>query len=330
MENVNKFLLIGSIIVFGILLYLLCKSCRAISKGDTQTSQKVTVALTALGLAVDLLIALFTSGVASFVAGSLIFNVEIINNTTIVEEKNDSQTPGIQAESPALTTGYESVENFPVGWNDDVGGRTAYTLDEVNQGAIDGKIIFNSISDSVIGHEFNFVGARKNTGENKGSDNRWNGDEIVAEEGCTYLVRLYVHNNGRFSGEDIAEDVSIRFKITDTLNVTGNDVALDGFDSSTGYYGAAVYGYISVPNEEPSMYSDGVKFVSDRPFHLAYIPGTASFENNGIGKKPGYRLDDNIIWNFIPIGYDEMDGRIPADYQYDSFSCITVTPVFDD
>lgn len=323
MERVSKLFLVISIVVFISLVCLFRKGRRAISKGDKQTSRKVALALTALGMAVDLLIALFPGGLA----GLIIIN---FGNITIVDRENDSKTPGIQAEPPALTAVYEIVEHFPVGWSDDVGGRTAYTLDEVNHGAIDGKIIFNSIIDSKIGHEFNFVGARKNTGENKGAGNLWNGNAIVAEKNCTYLVRLYVHNNGRFTGEDIAEDVSIRFKITDTLNVTGNDVALDGFDSSTGYYGAAVYGYISVPNEEPSMYSDGVKFVSDRPFHLEYIPGTALFQNTGIGKKPGYRLDDNIIWNFIPIGYSEMDGRIPADYPYDSYSCITVTPVFDD
>lgn len=325
MENVNIFILLISIIIFICLVYLFRKGHRAISKGDEQTSQKVTLALTVLGMGADLLIALFPGGLA----GLIIINFGTVNVTS-ANGNNDSLTPGIQVESPDYTTEYETVENFLVGWSDDVGGRKAYTLDEVNHGAIDGKIIFNSISDSVIGHEFNFVGARKNTGDNKGVDNQWSGNAIVAEEGCTYLVRLYVHNNGRFSGEDIAEDVSIRFKITDTLNVTGNDVALDGFDSSSGYYGTAVYGYISVPNEEPSMYSDGVKFVSDRPFHLEYIPGTALFENNGIGKRPGYRLDDNIVWNFIPIGYNEMDGRIPADYQYASYSSITVTPVFDD
>lgn len=326
MGNINKILLSISIFIFIFLVYLFRKGRRAISKDDKRTSQKVTLALTVLGMAIDLLIALFPGGLADLI----IINFGLVNYITIVDGENDSKTPGMQAESPAYTTEYETVANFPVGWSDDVGGRKVYTLDEVNHGAIDGKIIFNSISDSVIGHEFNFVGARKNNGENKGADNQWNGNEIIAEEGCTYLVRLYVHNNGRFSGEDIAEDVSIRFKITDTLNVTGNDVAMDGFNSSNGYYGTAVYGYIRVPDEEPSMYSDGVKFVSDRPFHLEYIPGTAFFENNGIGKNHGYRLDDNIIWNFIPIGYNEMDGRIPADYQYASYSCITVIPVFDD
>lgn len=326
MRNVNMVLLAVSFALFIVLIFLFLKGHQAISKGDTKASQKVTLALTVLGMIADLLFALFPGGIVSLI----IFNNSGTVNITIANEDNDSQTPGVQVGVPAYTTEYETVENFPVGWGDDTGGRRAYTLDEVNHGAIDGKIIFNSISDSVIGHEFNFVGATKNAGENKDADNRWKANAIVAEEGCTYLIRLYVHNNGRFSGEDVAEDVAIRFKITDTLNVTGNDVAIDGFNSSNGYYGAAVYGYISVPNEKPSMYSDGVKFVSDRPFHLEYIPGTALFQNNGIGKKPGYRLDDSIVWNFIPIGYNELDGRIPADYQYASYSCITVTPVFDD
>lgn len=324
MENVNKPLLLISCIVFIILIKLYFTGCQAISKGDKQISKRITIALTVLGIVVDLIVALFSSGLLEFTINIGPINIIVGNGN------NDNFGPGTLVKSPDLTAAYEIVESFPVGWSDDVGGRQAYTLDEVNHGAIDGKIIFNSISDSVIGHEFNFVGARKNTGENKGTDNFWNGDTILAEKGCTYLVRLYAHNNSRFTGEDIAKNVSIRFQITDTLNVTGNDVALDGFNSSSGYYGAAVYGYISVPDEEPSMYSDGVKFVSNRPFHLEYIPGTALFENNKIGKKPGYRLDDSIIWNFVPIGYSKMDGCIPADYQYASYSSIIVTPVFDD
>lgn len=226
----------------------------------------------------------------------------------------------------------EEVDSWPVGWSDSTAhGRKAYTLQEVNDGALDHQIVFNSISDGSFGHEFNFVGARENTGINAGSANTWNGNVIEAEKGKSYLVRIFAHNNSRLGLEDTAVNVSERFTISETKHVTGNDVDLKGFDSSNGYYAVAVHGYINVPDQEISRYRDGVKFVSNRPFHLEYIPGTARFENNGIGnaEHQGYRLSDEIMITDVLIGYDAMDGRIPACYQYSSFTCITVVPVFD-
>ena len=55
--------------------------------------------------------------------------------------------------------------------------------------------MLNSISDSVIGDEKNFVGAREDTGVNAGASNVWDGNEISVTPGKTYLIRLYVHNN---------------------------------------------------------------------------------------------------------------------------------------
>lgn len=251
-------------------------------------------------------------------------------NLSVGYGDNDGAQPAETPSPENTASAFETVDHFTVGWWDNSGGRKEYTIEEINNGAIDGQIIFNSISDSTIGHEFNFVGARENTGINNAKTNRWNGNVIEAEKGKTYLVRLFVHNNSRFGYDSIAEDVSIRFQVSDTVMVTGNDITLNGFDSSNGYYGAAVYGYITASNAYPSEYSDGVKFVSSRPFHLVYIPGTALYENGSIGAGPGYSLSDEVVKDGVLIGYDAMDGRIPGCYQYDSYSSIKVMPVFDD
>lgn len=44
----------------------------------------------------------------------------------------------------------------------------------------------------------------------------------------------------------------------------------------------------------------------------------------------GFRLDDSLVDDWITIGYDKMDGRIPACYQYSSVTTIKVMPVFED
>lgn len=244
---------------------------------------------------------------------------------------NGASAAGTKYAPPDFYPDFEQVESYLVGCGDSYGGRTSYTLDEINAGAIDGKVVFNSISDSppVGGHEFDFVGARENTGVNQGRENKWSGSTIQAQEGKTYLVRLYAHNNSRRS-EDTAEDVSVRFLIGETKAVKKNEVMIDGVNSGHGYYGAAVYGFIYASNAEPEEYSDGVKFVSDRPFRLQYIPGTALYENNGVGSWPGRRLSDDVIRDGVPIGYSSMDGRIPACYKYASYTTIVVMPVFED
>ena len=72
-----------------------------------------------------------------------------------------------------------------------------------------------------------------------------------------------------------------------------------------------------------------MKFVSNKPFHLEYIQGSALFENNGIGAG-GIRLPDSIVTDEgVMIGFDALDGEIPGCYKYSSYSIIRVYPVFE-
>ena len=87
---------------------------------------------------------------------------------------------------------------------DDTFSRPLYSYQQANEGAID-HITFNSIkvadTDTVwaeanglelplLGNETNFVGAREYIGKNEGAQNVWEGTEITAEDGKTYIVRL--------------------------------------------------------------------------------------------------------------------------------------------
>lgn len=214
-------------------------------------------------------------------------------------------------------------------WGDSDGGRPSHTIDEINHGALGpagsdaasqeaypGTIVFNSISDSVIGHEYNFVGAREDTGVNNGEGNVWNGNEITAEDGKTYLIRLYVHNNNPNGEDAVAEDVRVAFNIPVEHSRT-----------------VQVNGFITSSNATPSKYWDYVNFVSDTPFHLEYIYGSALLENNGIGAG-GLQLSDEIVTaagskDGVLIGYQALDGRIPGCYQYSSYITVKVRVVYD-
>ncbi|MBQ6510481.1 DUF11 domain-containing protein [Candidatus Saccharibacteria bacterium] len=198
-------------------------------------------------------------------------------------------------------------------WGDNSkGGRESYTREQIEQGVLGDTIVFNSISNSVIGDEKNFVGAREDTGINAGAANVWNGNEITVEDGKTYLVRLYVHNNNPKDTDAIAENVTTSFNVS---TETGTSVEVNGFIDST--------------NATPTAYWDNVVFKSSSEFYLDYVEGSALLENNGIGANGGVQLSDDIVTRKgVKIGYDALDGKIPGCYKYASYVTIKVKATF--
>ncbi len=226
-------------------------------------------------------------------------------------------------------------------WGDDSeDGRASYTIEEINNGAIGatsisdgedyknspnypGQIIFNTISDSVIGDEKNFVGVRqciiREDGRAEPADpekKEWRGNNITAVDGQYYVIRLYVHNNNPNGFDAVAEDTMVAFNLP--------------HDSASTI---EVNGIITSSNATPSKYWDYINFNSEdgTPFHLEYIYGSALLENNGIGLG-GLTLSDDIVnakSGGVLIGYDALDGRVPGCYQYDNFVSIKVKVVYD-
>lgn len=222
------------------------------------------------------------------------------------------------ATTAAAIAGLASVPTIVSAWGDSNGSnRPEYTVDQINQMAKDGtwakdKIVFNSITNSVMGHEFNFVGARDASTPNNG----YNGNDITVENGKEYYIRLYVHNNNPWDYEGVAKDTKVAFSIP---SGSSKQVQVNGFISSS--------------NANPGKYWDYVNFNADQAFHLEYVYGSALLENNGIGKNGGLKLSDEIVTkastNGTLIGYDALDGNIPGCYQYSSYVTIKVKAVFD-
>lgn len=238
-----------------------------------------------------------------------------------------------------IITGIKSLSMTVWAWGDNDGGRPSYTEEEINDGAIgateisDGEnykesdnypgiIVFNSISDSAIGNEKNFVGTRECTIQANGRCNAatketiWNANEITVKDGQTYIIRAYIHNNNPNGEDAVAENTMVSF-------IVPTDSAKE----------IEVNGIISSSNATPNKYWDDVVFKSDRTFHLEYVYGSALLENNSIGKG-GLTLSDEIVAKATAggtlIGYDKLDGRIPGCYQYANYVTIQVKAVFDD
>ncbi len=198
-------------------------------------------------------------------------------------------------------------------WGDSEGGRPSYTIDQINQGVLGDRVIFNTISDSVIGDEKNFVAARVDDGDH-GLDNRWSANEIAAEDGQTYIIRLYVHNNNPKGDQAVAENVRTAVNIP---GASGKTVEVNGFIMSS--------------NASPDKYWDYVRFTSNSNFHLEYVSGSALLENNGVGAGGGVQLGDEVITpNGAMIGYYGLDGRIPGCYQYASYVTVKVKVKYDE
>ena len=162
-------------------------------------------------------------------------------------------------------------------------------------------ITFNSITNNPVigGDEKDFVGIRE-----VGSNAKWT-NNMKVQNGKEYYVRMYVHNNAASNLNLVAENVVAKLNVptTTTKNVT-------------------VQGQISASNAKPNTVWDEATFSSDNDFNLAYVAGSALFENNGMGTT---KLPDSIVNNTgAKLGYDKLDGKIPGCFQYAGYVTVKV------
>lgn len=220
--------------------------------------------------------------------------------------------------------------------------RSLYKLEDVNNGALAGKITFNSITDSSNGNEVNFVSALSTDAN---VHDYWQGNNITVTDGGEYYVRLYVHNNNPAGTAAVS---------------TGTKVAISGIGQSItnkdSKQEVEVNGFIKSDNATPKEYWDYVRFNSDTPFHLEYVYGSAMIYNRGaVGTTnpissadiayatdeqldvqviTGRPLSDDIVEkagseNGTLIGFDALDGNVPGCYAYSSYITIRVKAVYD-
>ncbi|MBR3232675.1 DUF11 domain-containing protein [Candidatus Saccharibacteria bacterium] len=218
--------------------------------------------------------------------------------------KNIKSVLGVAA--VAALAGTTIVATNVSAWGDSDGGRKSYTIEEINNGAIDDKIVLNSISNNPDLNELYFVQARA-----ADSANIWNANDIEVENGKEYIVRLYVHNNNPRGTEMIAKDVN--------ANVY---VPTESGKSLT------VAGTITSSNATPSKIWDEVVFKSStNTFHLEYVKGSALIENKG--KISGTKLSDNLVMGGTTLGYDSLNGEIPGCFGYAAIVTFRVKAVFE-
>ncbi len=217
--------------------------------------------------------------------------------------KNLKSVLGVAALAAVLGTTLASSN--VLAWGDSAGGRRTYTKAEINSGVIDDKIILNSISDNeTVGDERYFVQARAD-----GTNDLWRTSDVTVEDGKTYVVRMYVHNNNRLGTDRIAENVKAQFTVPS-----------DSAKSIT------VGGIVTSSNATPNKIWDEVVLKADTKFHLEYVAGSAHLGSNG---KANGALSDALVNGGTLIGYDALDGKLPGCFQYGAFVSFKVKVVYD-
>lgn len=209
-----------------------------------------------------------------------------------------------------------NIEQLVVANDSDIlSERPSYTLEQIKSGVLGDKIVFNSISNSIIGDEKSFVGIREYHGPNtSGVENLWL-NKITVKDGQEYILRLYIHNDNLNGMCRAARDVRVAFSIPPVSDGT-----------------VRIHGLLFSSNATPSEYWDYVVLESKSRFHLEYVYGSALLENDGIGKG-GLKLSDKIVTAALQNGtwvvYDSLDNTIPGGSQSISYVTIRIKAVFD-
>lgn len=160
---------------------------------------------------------------------------------------------------------------------------------------------FNSISDNPdLGDERNFVGLRRETSANV--PNVWS-DDVWAELGDTFIMRVYVNN----AGADASGGVS-----AGRLQGVRLQVGM-----STGTREVSVYGVLSAVNATTVW--DGATIHLEDGAAVVFEPEHALLENNA-HPDGGLQLGAEAFSSEgVQLGYEDMDGVIKPGYQYAAY-----------
>ncbi|MDB5182411.1 MAG: exported protein of unknown function [Candidatus Saccharibacteria bacterium] len=139
-------------------------------------------------------------------------------------------------------------------------------------------------------------------------------ENVTATAGNEYWVRVYVHNDANQTLND-AEHNYVGVATNTKVRVAIAQGQANGID---------VMGYVSADNAvDPVVYDTGTLVNDTQKFSVSYVPGSASILNQA--HLSGTPLSDDIAGaNGVQIGYDQMDGKLPACFQYSAYVFVKV------
>ena len=179
-------------------------------------------------------------------------------------------------------------------------------------------VTFDSITNNPnYGDERNFLRVRDSDKQywSDSSTNGWT-DTMTMQEGHTYDVRLYVHNNAASN---------LNLKSTNTRAFINLPIK----DSTYGKQ-FEINGYIMSDNAKPNKIWDNIVLKSDKAFHVKVV--SQKYINNiKTEADGGFNLGNEVYsgdGTGALIGYEKMDGVVPGCFQYSGYVLLKIQPVF--
>ena len=173
-------------------------------------------------------------------------------------------------------------------------------------------ITFNSITDNPrVGAEPNFL--KVSRGNNEGYS-----DSMTMEDGKTYYIYMYVHNNAK-----------ARLNLVSTNTRAHIDLPTGANQWKTWY---EINGYLWADNAKPNEIWDNILLRSNKEFHIEVL--SAKYYNNVRTEATGgFDLGRELYTSQgrgtgALLGYQQMDGRIPGCLEYSGYVLVKFRPVF--
>lgn len=205
---------------------------------------------------------------------------------------------------------------IPVGLNAWGPSRTTYTMQKPAS-----KVTFNSITDNpTVGDERNFLRVRDADSKywSSANTNGWRDEIANVQEGHTYTIRMYVHNNAGSNLGLQSTNTRAFINIPYKDNVWRKQYEINGF--------------LTADNADPNEIWDNIVLKSDKTFHLKVV-SSKYYNNIKTEKAGGFDLGNALYGGNgdnkgALLGYEQMDGTIPGCLQYSGYVLLKVQPVF--
>ena len=179
-------------------------------------------------------------------------------------------------------------------------------------------VTFDSITNNPnYGDERNFLRVRDSDKQywSDSSTNGWT-DTMTMQEGHTYDVRLYVHNNAASNLNLKSTNTRAFINLPIKDNTYGKQFELNG--------------YIMSDNAKPNKIWDNIVLKSDKAFHVKVV--SQKYINNIKTEADGGFDIGNEVYSGdgtgALIGYEKMDGVVPGCFQYSGYVLLKIQPVF--
>ncbi|PJE03568.1 MAG: hypothetical protein CK429_32700 [Mycobacterium sp.] len=209
--------------------------------------------------------------------------------------------PG-QPTQPTPGTGCEVGDKHFAGWGPD-----RPMMASAGPFAFDYPTLNGYNEDPHYGDTRNFYRVKDADDPNSGG---WSNEIRNPVRGKRYFLQVYVINSGYVNDVLTAKDV----RVTVTLpNCRSRQIGTHGIVNSSNTYPAAIWG--------------GVNFYSGDDFALAYVPDSAKLYNNAYPQGlpvPGTAF---LEAGGQPLGYEKLDGILPAGFKYAGYFNFTVEVV---